>query len=159
MVAVLFAVSVIIFLIFNVIPNSDPAQRMAGKNATPELVASINEEWGFDDSAAAAVPDDDEEDLHRRPDLLRKPAKRRRTDRRRDPGDVLALHRRRGDLDVLRHPLRLPLGGQGGRLARPAADVVAVAGISMPVFWLAAILLNYLAYKTGIFPSRRLRAS
>ena len=23
----------------------------------------------------------------------------------------------------------------------------------MPVFWLAAILLNYLAYKTGIFPT------
>ncbi len=40
----------IVFLIFNVIPNSDPAQRMAGKNATPELVASITEEWGFDDS-------------------------------------------------------------------------------------------------------------
>ncbi|HWW66639.1 MAG TPA: ABC transporter permease, partial [Solirubrobacterales bacterium] len=31
--------------------------------------------------------------------------------------------------------------------------VVAVAGISMPVFWLAAILINYLAYETGLFPS------
>jgi peptide/nickel transport system permease protein len=28
MVAVLFAISVIVFLIFNVIPNSDPAARM-----------------------------------------------------------------------------------------------------------------------------------
>ncbi len=35
MVVVLFAVSVIVFLIFNVIPNSPPAQRLAGKNATP----------------------------------------------------------------------------------------------------------------------------
>ena len=35
MVLVLFAISVIVFLIFNVIPNSSPAQRMAGKNATP----------------------------------------------------------------------------------------------------------------------------
>src|SRR3954451_10347979 len=50
MVAVLFAVSVLTFLIFNVVPNSDPAQRMAGKNATPQLIASINEEWGFNDS-------------------------------------------------------------------------------------------------------------
>ena len=50
MVFVLFAISVVTFLIFNVIPNNDPAQRMAGKNATPELVASITEEWGFDDS-------------------------------------------------------------------------------------------------------------
>src|SRR6476660_863297 len=48
-VLVLFAVSVLTFLIFNVIPNSDPAQRMAGKVATPRLVASITEEWGFDD--------------------------------------------------------------------------------------------------------------
>ncbi|HWP33878.1 MAG TPA: ABC transporter permease, partial [Solirubrobacterales bacterium] len=49
MVAVLFAVSVIVFLVFNVIPSSDPAQRMAGKAASPRLIASIDEEWGFDD--------------------------------------------------------------------------------------------------------------
>ncbi len=39
MVAVLFAISVIVFLIFNVIPNSDPAARIAGKNADPALIA------------------------------------------------------------------------------------------------------------------------
>lgn len=50
MVLVLFAVSLIVFAIFNVIPNSDPAQRLAGKNATPTLVKSIEEEWGFDES-------------------------------------------------------------------------------------------------------------
>jgi peptide/nickel transport system permease protein len=40
----------------------------------------------------------------------------------------------------------------GGLLDR-ALTAVAVAGISMPVFWLAAIFLNYLTYKTEIFPS------
>jgi peptide/nickel transport system permease protein len=50
MVAVLFAVSVIVFLIFNVVPNSNPAQRLAGKNARPFLVKNIEEEWGFDES-------------------------------------------------------------------------------------------------------------
>lgn len=50
MVVVLFVVSVLVFLIFNVIPNSPPAQRLAGKNATPTLVKSIEEEWGFDES-------------------------------------------------------------------------------------------------------------
>ena len=34
MVGVLFAISVLTFAIFNVIPNSDPAQRMAGRNQT-----------------------------------------------------------------------------------------------------------------------------
>ena len=50
MVAVLFAVSVIVFLIFNVIPSNNPAQGLAGKNATPLLVKSVEEEWGFDNS-------------------------------------------------------------------------------------------------------------
>ncbi len=40
----------------------------------------------------------------------------------------------------------------GGLLDR-ALTVVAVAGISMPVFWLAAIFLNYLTYKLELFPS------
>src|SRR5262249_36464781 len=50
MVLVLFAVSVIVFAVFNLIPNSPPAQRLAGKNANPRLVKSIEEEWGFDES-------------------------------------------------------------------------------------------------------------
>src|ERR687884_181405 len=49
MVAVLFAISVFTFLIFNVIPAGDPAVRMAGKSATKETIASIRKDWGFDD--------------------------------------------------------------------------------------------------------------
>ena len=49
MVFVLFAVSVITFLIFNVIPNNDPAVRMAGKQPTEEQIEAIREEWGFDE--------------------------------------------------------------------------------------------------------------
>ena len=40
----------------------------------------------------------------------------------------------------------------GGLLDR-VLTIVAVIGISIPVFWLAAVLLNYLAYQTEIFPS------
>src|SRR3954463_456376 len=50
MASVLFVVSLLVFLIFNVIPNSPPAQRLAGKNANPQLVKSIEEEWGFDEA-------------------------------------------------------------------------------------------------------------
>ena len=50
MVLVLFAVSVITFLIFNVIPNGDPAVRMAGKNSTGTQIQAIRETWGFNDS-------------------------------------------------------------------------------------------------------------
>ena len=37
MFAVLFAISVIVFLIFNVIPNSDPAARIAGQPSNVPL--------------------------------------------------------------------------------------------------------------------------
>ncbi|HEX6601159.1 MAG TPA: ABC transporter permease [Solirubrobacterales bacterium] len=50
MIAVLFAVSVIVFVAFMVLPKQNPAQTLAGKNATPLLVQNIEEEWGFDDS-------------------------------------------------------------------------------------------------------------
>jgi peptide/nickel transport system permease protein len=50
MVVVLFAVSVIVFITFMVLPKQNPAQSLAGKNATPLLVANIEEEWGFNDS-------------------------------------------------------------------------------------------------------------
>ena len=48
MAAVLFAISVLVFVIFNVIPNSDPAARIAGKNANPALIARVSHELGLD---------------------------------------------------------------------------------------------------------------
>ena len=53
------------FCIFIVIPGGDPAERMAGKNATDENIANIRETWGFDQPFYVAVRDDDEEGLHR----------------------------------------------------------------------------------------------
>src|SRR5918998_2809347 len=49
MVLVLFAVSVLTFLIFNVIPNGDPAVRMAGKSPTETQIQAIREEWDFNE--------------------------------------------------------------------------------------------------------------
>ena len=122
-IAVLFAISVLVFLIFNVVPATNPAARIAGKNATPQLIKNVEEEWGFDKSAAGAVLDPDEADLHRqgrRPTPV--PHQRRQADPRRHPGDRLALHRRGDHLARLRLPVRLLIRGQGGRLARPRAD-------------------------------------
>jgi peptide/nickel transport system permease protein len=153
MVLVLFAVSVLTFLIFNVIPNSDPAQNMAGKRATPELVASITEEWGFDDPL---------------PQQYLTMMKRIFT------GEVISYEGREPvDAKIaegIPATFSLCIGGAviwmffgilfgylsavrvGGWLDK-ALTMVSVAGISIPVFWLAAILLNYLAYQSGIFPS------
>ncbi len=113
MVLVLFAVSVLVFAIFNLIPNSDPAQRMAGKNADAVLVKSIEEDWGFDEPLPVQYWETMKKiftgELISYGDQLN-------VDERIVEGlpATFSLGDRRGrDLDVLRHPLRLSLGDQG----------------------------------------------
>jgi peptide/nickel transport system permease protein len=153
MVAVLFAVSVLTFLVFNVIPSSDPAQRMAGRSASPAVIATINREWGFDDSLPQQY-------LTMMGKIF---------------GGDLISYRGREDVEErivegIPATLSLCIGAAaiwmffgilfgylsalraGGWLDR-ALTVLAVTGISMPVFWLAAIFLNYLTYRASIFPS------
>jgi peptide/nickel transport system permease protein len=153
MVAVLFAVSVLTFLIFNVIPNSDPAQRMAGKAATPTLVANINEEWGFNDPLPQQYLT-----------MMEKVFS----------GDLISYFGQENVderiIEGIPATFSLCFGAaviwlffgilfgylsavRAGGLLDRVLTVVAVAGISMPVFWLAAIFLNYLTYKTEILPS------
>jgi peptide/nickel transport system permease protein len=153
MVAVLFAVSVLTFVIFNVIPNSDPAQSMAGKNATPRLIASITEEWGFADPLPQQYLT-----------MMKKIFS----------GDVISYQGRENVderiVEGIPATFSLCIGAaviwmffgilfgylsaiRAGGLLDRALTVVAVTGISIPVFWLAAIFLNYLTYKTEIFPS------
>jgi len=153
MVLVLFAISVLTFLIFNVIPASDPARSMAGKNATPQLVTNITEEWGFDEPLPQQY-------LTMMGKIF--------------SGDLISYEGREPVDERIAEGIpatvSLCVGAAviwmffgilfgylsavraGGWLDR-ALTVVAVTGISLPVFWLAAILLNYLAYETGIFPS------
>ena len=45
---VCIAVTFIVFLIFIVVPGGDPALRIAGKNATPQNIINIRHDWGFD---------------------------------------------------------------------------------------------------------------
>jgi peptide/nickel transport system permease protein len=45
---VCIAVTFIVFVIFIVVPGGDPAQRIGGKNATPQLIENIRHSWGFD---------------------------------------------------------------------------------------------------------------
>jgi len=153
MVAVLFAVSVLTFLIFNVVPSSDPAVRMAGKNANPRLVQSITEEWGFDDPLPQQY-------LTMMEKIF--------------TGDVISYEGRENVVERIVEGIpatfSLCIGAaviwmffgilfgylsavRAGGLLDRALTVVAVAGISMPVFLLGAIFLSYLTYKTEVFPS------
>src|ERR1700758_877842 len=48
LVIVLFAISVMTFLIFFATPGVDPSRQLAGRNPTPETVAAIKHEFGLD---------------------------------------------------------------------------------------------------------------
>jgi peptide/nickel transport system permease protein len=155
MVAVLFAISVIVFLIFNVIPSNDPALRMAGKNATPDsqLVANIREEWGFDESLPQQY-------LTMMEKIF--------------TGDLVSYSSQLNvDEEIwkgLPATLSLCFGAallwmsfgilfgylsavRAGRFTDRVLTVVALAGISMPVFLLASIFLVYLTFRVELFPA------
>lgn len=150
---VMFAISLIVFAIFNVIPNSDPAQSLAGKNANPTLIANITEEWGLDEPLPRQYLT-----------MMRKIFS----------GDLISYEGRENVderiLEGVPATFSLCIGAAvvwmffgilfgylsavraGGALDR-ALTIVAVTGISVPTFWLAAIFLNYLTYQLGLFPS------
>jgi len=48
LVVVLFAITVLVFLIFFATPGIDPSARLAGRNPSPETVAAVKHEFGLD---------------------------------------------------------------------------------------------------------------
>jgi len=153
-VAVLFAISVLVFLIFNVVPATNPAQRIAGKNATPQLIKNVETEWGFDKSLpvqywtqmklifTAKVTSYSQAHIN--------------IDKR-----ILEGIPATASLCIGAAIIWLAFGIMFGYLSAIRAGgftdrgltVLALIGISMPVFWLASILLYYLTYKIELFPS------
>ena len=153
MVFVLFVVSIIVFLFFNVIPNSPPAQRLAGKNATPVLVKSIEEEWGFDESLPKQYVTMMEKVFTG--DLIQY-SPRVPVDDRIKEGIPATLSLSVG-AGIIWLAFGLLLGylaaiRAGGWLDRILTGL-AVAGISIPVLLLAHVLIYFLTYKLEIFPN------
>ncbi len=153
MVAVLFAISVIVFLIFNVIPNSDPALRIAGKNADAELIARVSHDLGLDEPLPIQYLT-----------LMKKIF----------TGELTSYASARNVVDQIWEGLPATLSlciGAGvlwmslavvfgylsavhaGKFTDRALTILSLVGISMPVFWLAAILLYYLTFKVELFPT------
>jgi len=153
MVAVLFAISIIVFLIFNVIPNSDPAARIAGKNADPDLIARVNADLGLDQPLPVQY-------LTMMREIF--------------TGQLTSYASNRNVVEQIWEGLpatfSLCIGAaviwmslavlfgylsavHSGRFADRALTVLSLVGISMPVFWLAAILLYFLSFKVQLFPT------
>jgi peptide/nickel transport system permease protein len=153
MIAVLFAISVIVFLIFNVIPNSDPAARIAGKNANPALIARVNADLGLDQPLPVQY-------LTMMKQIftgeLTSYASNQNVAHQIWNGLPATLSLTIGAA-VLWMALAIWFGYlsavHAGRFTDRALTILSLVGISMPVFWLAAILLYFLSFKVQLFPT------
>ncbi len=152
-VIVLFLVSVFTFLIFQVIPNGSPAARMAGRTATPQQVAAIARDWGFDRPIYIQY-------LHTMEKIF--------------TGSVISYSQQINVVSQIRRGLpatvSLALGAgviwlllgiavglasalRPGRLLDRILAFLALTSISAPVFVIGAVALYLLAYKTSLLPN------
>jgi peptide/nickel transport system permease protein len=153
MVAVLIVVSIATFAAFDVLPQGDPAERLAGRQPSHEQVRAIRREWGFDQGAVTQYLT-----------MMRKAFAGRLVSYQ----TGLEVH---GELwRRLPRTLWLAFGGivlaaaagiggalvTAGRRRRRAAgwaSGAAVVGISIPVFWLGAVLSYLVGFEAGILPN------
>jgi peptide/nickel transport system permease protein len=153
MALVLAAISVLTFLIFQTIPNGDPAQRLAGRITTPETVEAIRRTWGFD------------KPIYVQYEITMKKVL---------TGQVVSYTQSVNvEQEVVRDlPVTLSLAiGAGliwlalgvvfgvlsaltaGRWLDRALTMLSLIGISTPVFFLAAVGLYFLAFKINLVPN------
>jgi len=153
MLGVMFAVSVLTFAIFNVLPGGDPAVRMAGKQPTETQIEAIRKEWGFDDNVVVQYAT---------------------TMKKVFTGDLTSQFTQLpvGDeiLKGLPRTLSLAVGAallwmavamalglfsamRAGGFSDRFLTVLALIGVSMPVFWIGALMNYYLGFKAGLFPN------
>ena len=153
MLFVLFAISVLTFAIFNVIPGGDPAVRMAGRNANNAQIEAIRKDFGFD------------RPLH---------VQYAKTMELIFTGELVSYSSRLNVIEEIKKDIprtfALAIGAallwmffavalglysamRAGQFSDRFLTVLALVGISMPVFWVGALMNYYLGFKAGIFPN------
>jgi peptide/nickel transport system permease protein len=157
MVAVLFAVSLLVYIVFILVPGGDPASRMAGKNPTPENVQNIRKKWGFDrpfyvqyvkmmqKAVTGMLPG-----KHGEYSILTSFQNRQNVAAqiRRGLGATFSLSIGAGIIWLLFGILVGIISAvTAGRLTDRLITLFALIGISMPVFWLGIVLRYFLAEK------------
>jgi peptide/nickel transport system permease protein len=153
MLVVLFAISVLTFLIFNVIPNGDPALRIAGRHPTKGQLETIRSQWGFDQPIYVQYG---------------------KTMQKIFSGELVSYSTQLNVVDEIKNDaprtFALAIGAaimwmvfatalglytamRAGKFSDRFLTVLALIGISMPVFWLGALMNYYLGFKWKIFPN------
>ena len=152
-IALLFAISILTFLIFEAMPNSNPALRLAGRTATQVQINAVEREGGFKKPIYVQYYKTMEKIL---------------------TGNVISytqqLNVEHQIVQDLPPTLSLAIGAgiiwfcfgvifgvlaavRAGRLLDRALTVLSLIGVSTPVFFLGAMLAFYLGFKAGLFPN------
>jgi peptide/nickel transport system permease protein len=151
-IVVLFAVSVLTFLIFFAIPNGDPALRLAGRTANAQTIATVRHDYGFDKPIYVQYI---------------------RTMKQIFDGSIQSYTQHVTVFSQIKRglpaTLSLAIGAaiiwmiigivlgvigalRAGRTTDVAITTISFIGISAPSFVLGSILLYALTYKSHIFP-------
>ena len=152
MVAVLIAVSFITFLIFIVVPGGDPATRLGGKNATDQSIANIKHDFGFDRPFYVQYVKMMQQAFTNKLQSY--------TYRQKVGSQILQGLPATFSLSIGAAVIWLFFGVvvgvisavKAGRLSDRLVTVLALVGISMPVFWLGIVVRYFLAEKNTWFP-------
>jgi peptide/nickel transport system permease protein len=151
-IALLFAISVLTFLIFVAMPNSNPALRLAGRTATQVQINAVEREWGFNkpiyvqyyktmEKIFSGTVISYTQGINVDSQILS------------DLPPTLSLAIGAGIIWFLFGVLFGVLAAvRAGRLLDRALTVLSLIGVSTPVFFLGAMLLYYLGFKAGLFP-------
>lgn len=152
LVAVLFAITVLTFLIFQAIPNGDPALRMAGRLATPRQVHDIRVQWGFDEPIYVQYAKTMEKVLEGSV-ISYSQQVNVESEIVKDLPPTISLALGAGIIWLLLGVLFGLLSAvHAGGVVDRVLTAAALTGISMPVFFLGAIMLYWLGYKSKVLP-------
>jgi peptide/nickel transport system permease protein len=158
-VLVVIAVTLVAYVIFFVLPSTDPAVAFAGRNPTPELVAQVKEDLGLDKPVpvqyALYLKRLVTGDKYGWPGLglsynTRSPVKEEIGNRA-----VVTIQLAIGGA-ILWLLIGIPIGVISALKRRTAADRAAMGfalvGVSAPVFWLGLVMLYIFWEKLGWLP-------
>ncbi len=151
-IAVLIAISILTFLIFQAIPSGDPALRLAGRLARPQEVQDVRIQWGFDKpiyvqyfKTMGKIFSGDVVSYTQQVNVIQ--------EIKRDLPATLSLAIGAG---IIWFSLGVIFGVlsalRAGKLLDRGLTVLSLVGVSTPVFFLGAMMLYYLGYKFAIFP-------
>ena len=153
MVLTLFALSILVFVIFNVIPAGDPGKRIAGRTANQATVEQVRKDFGFNDPLYVQYYELMKRTIDGSLESYRNRVNVREEIVRGMPASTSLVVGAAIIWLVLGVSLGYYSAMRAGRLPDRLVTVVAIVGISLPVFWVGALLLYYLTYKLSWFPA------